>query len=106
MVVRVENGHQVPDQAIVTDHDAVISHDRGTSVDEDTFAEHKGGILGSAHFDWDRLTAQEQASARNRSSGEEHRPPPIHSHDGRSRTRPAEYGRGPEAGGQVTNLEH
>jgi hypothetical protein len=65
MVVRVENGHQVPDQAIVTEHNALIGHDRGTSVDEDTFAEHKGSILGSAQLYWDRLTAQEQASARD-----------------------------------------
>ena len=31
---------------------------------------------------------------------------PIHCHDGRSRTRPAKYGRGPEACGHVTNLDH
>jgi hypothetical protein len=36
--VRIENGHQVPNQAIVTDHDAVIGHDRGINVDEDTLA--------------------------------------------------------------------
>jgi hypothetical protein len=106
MVVRVENGHQVPDQAIVTDDNAVIVHDRGTSVDKDTLAEHKGTILGCTHLDWNRLTAQEQAPARDRSAGDEHRVPPIHAHDGRSRTRPAEYGRGPEAGGHVTNLKH
>jgi hypothetical protein len=35
MVVRVENRHQVPNQAIVTDFDAVSGHDRGPSVDED-----------------------------------------------------------------------
>jgi hypothetical protein len=62
MVVRVENSRQVPDQAIVTDSDTVTSHDSCTSVDEDTLAEHKGAILGSAHLDWYRLTAQEQAS--------------------------------------------
>src|SRR4051812_10616510 len=106
MVVRVKNGHQIPYQATVTDHDAVIGHDGGASVDEDTLADHKGAIPGSSHLDWDRLTAQEQASALDRSAGDEHRVPPIHSHDGRSRTRPAEYGRGPEAGVQVTNLEH
>jgi len=106
MVVRVENCHQVPDQAIVTDFDAVAGHDRGTGVDEDTFAEHKGATLGSTQLDWYRLAAQEQASARDRSSGEEHWVMPIDSHDGRSRTRPAEYSRGPEAGGHVTNLNH
>jgi hypothetical protein len=106
MVVRVENGHQVPDQAIVTDHDAVIGHDRSTGVDEDPLAEDKGAMLASAHLDWYRLTAQEQASARDRSGGDEHRVPPIHSHDGRSRTRPAEYGGGPEAGWHVANLKH
>ena len=73
MVVGVENGHQVPDQAIVTEYDAVIGHDRGTSVDEDTLAEHKGAIWASAHLDRYRLAAQEQTSARDRSSGEEHR---------------------------------
>jgi hypothetical protein len=106
MVVRVENRCQVPDQAIVTDNDTVIGHDHRTSVDEDTLAEHKGPILGSAQLDWYRLTAQEQASAGDRSGGEEDRPPTIHSHDGRSRTRPAEHGRGPQAGGHVTNLKH
>jgi hypothetical protein len=59
MVVSVENRHQVPDQAIVTDHDAVSGHDRGTSVDEDTVAKHERGILGGANLDWYRLTAQE-----------------------------------------------
>jgi len=106
VVVRVENGRQVPNQAIVTDHDAVSGHNSGTSVDEDTLAEHKGTILGSAQLDWYRLTPQEQASAGDRSGGEEDRPPTIHSHDGRSCTRPAEYGRGPQAGGYVTNLKH
>jgi hypothetical protein len=57
MVVRVENSRQVPDQAIVTDKDTVIGHDSRTSVDEDTLAEHKGAILGSAHLDWYRLRA-------------------------------------------------
>ena len=106
MVVGVKNGHQVPEPAIVTEYDAVIGHDRGTSVDEDTLAEHKGAMLGSAHLDWYCLTAQEQASARDRSGGDQYRMPPIHRHDGRSRTRPAEYGRGPEARGHVTNLKH
>jgi hypothetical protein len=106
MVVGVENGYQVADQAIVTDYDAVIGYDRGTSVDEDTLAEHKGTILGGAHLDWYRLAAQEQASTRDRSCGDEDRMPPINSHDGRPSTRPAEYGRGPEAGGHVTNLKH
>jgi hypothetical protein len=41
MVVRVENGHQIPYQAIIADYYAVIGHDRGPSVDEDTLAEHK-----------------------------------------------------------------
>jgi hypothetical protein len=106
MVVRVENSRQVPDQAIVTDNDTVIGHDSRTSVDEDTLAEHKGAILGSAHFDWYRLRAQEQASARDRSGGDKHRVPPIHNHNCRSRTRPAEPCRGPKAGGHVTNLKH
>jgi hypothetical protein len=106
MVVRVKNGHQVSDQAMVADLDAVIGHDRGTGVDEDTLAEHKGAILASAQLDWDRLTAQEQASTRDRPAGDEHRASSVHGNDGRSRTRPAEYGRGPEAGGHVTNLEH
>jgi hypothetical protein len=82
MVVRVENGHQVPDQAMVSDLDPVIGHDRGASVDEDTLAEHKGAILASAHLDWDRLATQEQAPTLDRSAGDEHRVPPIHSHDG------------------------
>ena len=82
MVVRVENGYQVPDQGIVTDFDAVIGHDRGTSVDEDTLAEDKGAVLGSAQLDWYRLAAQGQASARDRSGRDEHRVPPIHSNNG------------------------
>jgi hypothetical protein len=106
MMVRVKNGHQIPDQAIVTDFNAVIGDDRGTSVDEDTLTEYKAAVLGSAHLDWYRLTAQEQASARNRSGCEEHWAPPVDSHDGRSRTRAAKYGGGPEAGGQGTNLKH
>jgi hypothetical protein len=65
MVVRVENGHQVPYQAIVTDDYAMIGHDGGTSVDEDTLAKHKGAMLGSAHLDRNGLTTQEQASARD-----------------------------------------
>jgi hypothetical protein len=92
MVIRVENGHQVPDAAIVTDYDAMISHDRGTGVDEDALADHKGSIAAGAHLDWYCLTAQEQASALDRSEGDKHRMQPIHSHDGRSRTGPPEYG--------------
>ena len=63
MMVKVENGHQVPNQTTITDYNAVIGYDRGTSVDEDTLAEHKGAILGSAQLDWYGRTAQEQASA-------------------------------------------
>jgi hypothetical protein len=58
MVVRVENGYQVPDQAIVADNYAVSGHDRGTSVDEDALAEHKGTILAGAQLDWNRFTTQ------------------------------------------------
>jgi hypothetical protein len=65
MVVRVEDGHQVTDQAIVTDYDVMIRYDRGTSVDEDALAEHKRAVRRGAHFDWYRLTAQVQASARD-----------------------------------------
>jgi hypothetical protein len=75
MVVRVENRCQVPDQAIVTDNDTVIGHANRTSVDKDTLAEHKGAILGSTHLDCYRLGAQEQTSARDRSS----RVPPLQS---------------------------
>src|SRR5205807_1280346 len=82
MVVRIENGHQISDQAIVTDDDVVSGHDCGTSVYEDTLAEHKRAILGSAQLNRYRLAAQEQASALDRSGGEEHRKPPVHSHDG------------------------
>jgi hypothetical protein len=32
MVVRVENGYQVSDRAIVTDYDAMIGHDRGETA--------------------------------------------------------------------------
>ena len=92
MVIRVENGHQVPDAAIVTDYDAMISHDGGTGVDEDALADHKGTIAAGAHLDWYCLTAQEQASALDRSEGDKHRMQSIHSHDGRSRTGPPEYG--------------
>jgi hypothetical protein len=87
MVVGVENGHQVPEPAIITECNAVIGYDRGTRVDEDTLAEHERAIFAGAQLDWYRLTAQKQASALDRSGREEHRPPPIHSHDGRSRTR-------------------
>jgi hypothetical protein len=95
MVIRVKNGHQIPDAAIVTDYDAMISHDRGTSVDEDALADHKSSIVASADLDWYCLTAQKQASAFNRSEGDKHRMQSIDSHDGRSRTRTPEYGGGP-----------
>jgi hypothetical protein len=39
MEVSVEDGRQVPDQAIVH-HNAVIGNDRGARVDEDTLAKH------------------------------------------------------------------
>jgi hypothetical protein len=106
MVVRVENSHQIPDQAIVTDNDTVSGHDSRTTVDEDTLAEHKGAILGSPHLDWHRLAAQEQTSACNRSGGDKHWVPPLHNHNCRSRTRPAEHGRRPKAGRHVTKLTH
>ena len=82
MVVRIENGHEVAEPAIVTEYDAVVGHDRGASVDEDPLAEHKGTIWASANLDWDCLAAQEQASASDRSGREDHRAPPIHSHKG------------------------
>jgi hypothetical protein len=63
MMVKVENGHQVPNQTTVADCYAVIGHDRGSSVNENTLTEHKGAILGSAQLDWYGRTAQEQASA-------------------------------------------
>ena len=44
-MVRIEDGHQVADQTIVADFGAVIGHDRGTSVDEDSLAEHEGAML-------------------------------------------------------------
>jgi hypothetical protein len=106
MEVTVENGRQVPDQAIVSDHDATIGNNRGTGVNEDTLAQHEGAIPGRAQLDWYRLAAKVQASARDGSVSEQHGPPTIHRHDGRSRTRPAEDGRGPQAGGHVTNLNH
>jgi hypothetical protein len=49
-----------PNQAIVTDHDAVRGH-------EDALAEHNGAVLASAELGRYRLTSQEQASARDRS---------------------------------------
>jgi hypothetical protein len=58
MVIGVENGYQIPDQAIVPDLDAVSCHDRGADVDEHTLAEHKRGIPGSAQLDWYSLAAQ------------------------------------------------
>jgi hypothetical protein len=57
MVVRIENGHQVSNQAIVANYDAMIRYDRGTSVDKDALAEHKRSVRCGAHFDWYRLTA-------------------------------------------------
>ncbi len=56
----------------------------------DTLAEHEGTIWASAHLDWDGLAAQEQASALDRSGREDHRAPPIHSHEGGSRARQSE----------------
>lgn len=41
VVVGVENRHQVPEQAIVTDYDLMVGYHGGTGVDEDTFAKHK-----------------------------------------------------------------
>jgi hypothetical protein len=82
MVVGVENGHQIPEPAIVTEYDAVIGYDRGTRVDEDTLAEHEGAIWAGAHLDWDVLAAQEQASALDRSCHKELRAPPVHRHNG------------------------
>jgi hypothetical protein len=38
MVVGVENGHQVSEQAIITKGDAVIGYDRCTRVNENTLA--------------------------------------------------------------------
>src|SRR6185312_13753543 len=106
MEVSVENGCQVSDQAIVSDNDALIGYDRGTTVDEDALAQHERAIPGSTQLDWYRLAAQEQAAACDRSGGVEHRELPIDSHHGRSRTSPAKCGRSPEAGGHVTNLDH
>jgi hypothetical protein len=106
MMVGVEDRRQVSDQAIITDLDAMIGNDRSASVDENLLAEHKRTILGSAHLDWYSFAAQAQASACDRPTSDKHRVPSIYSYDGRSRTRPAEYGRGPETGRQVTNLKH
>src|SRR5438445_1394142 len=38
MVPIVKNGHKVPYKAMATDRDAVIGHNRGTGVDENTLA--------------------------------------------------------------------
>jgi hypothetical protein len=95
MVVRIENGHEVPDPAIVPQYYAEIGHDGGTGVDKDPFAYYQGSIWASANLDRDRLAAQAQTSALDRSGREEHRAPPIHRDEGRSGTGQAENGRGP-----------
>jgi hypothetical protein len=106
MVIGIENCHEVPNAAIVTDFDATVSHDRGTSVDEDALADHKGPFRTGPYLDWYRLAAQEQAPARDGTGGEKYRVHTIHSHDGRSRTGPPEYGCRPETGRHVTNSDH
>ena len=106
MVVRVENGYEVSNQTIVAEDYAVGGHDSGTGVNKDTLAEHKGSTLGSAHLNRHCLTAQKQTSTGDRAKGEKHRLSPVHSHDGGSRTCPAEFSRGPEAPGHVPNLDH
>jgi hypothetical protein len=57
VVVGVENRHQVPEQAIVTDYDLMVGYHGGTGVDEDTFAKHKRAVRRGANLDWDRLAA-------------------------------------------------
>jgi hypothetical protein len=74
MVVRVENSYQIAQPAIIAENDALIGYDRGTSVDEDALAQHQGTIWASANLNWDRLAAQQQASALDRSGRDEHRP--------------------------------
>ena len=106
MVVGIEDSHQVPDQAIVPEHNAIVGHDRATSVDEDTLAEHERGILARPQLDWYRLTAQKQAPARDGPFGQEYGAPPIDCHERRSRSSHAKCGCGPEAVGHVTNLNH
>jgi hypothetical protein len=86
VVVGVKNGHQIAEPAIVTQYDAVIRHDRGTRVDEDALAEYEGATWAGADLDWDSLAAEEQAAALDRPGREDHRAPPIHSHEGGSRT--------------------
>src|SRR5262249_6937356 len=106
MMVGVENGRQVSYQAIVADLDPMICYNGSTSVDEHLLADQKGTTFGGTHFDRYGLTAQTQASACDRPTGDEHRPSPVYDHDGRSGTRPAKYGRGPKAGRHVTDLKH
>jgi hypothetical protein len=62
-MVGVENGHQVSDKAVVAHLDAMSSHDCGTSIDKNLFAEHKTSILGGADFNWYCFAAQAQTSA-------------------------------------------
>jgi hypothetical protein len=106
MMVGVENCRQVSDQTIVTDLDAMIGYDGCTSVDENLLADHKGTIFGGTYFDWYGLAAETQASACDRPTGDKHRTPSVYSDYSRSRARPTEYGRGPEAGRHVTDLKH
>lgn len=106
MMIGVENGHQVTNQATVAEYDAASCHDRGAGVDEYALAEHKRAILGRAEFDWYRLATQKQPTALDRSGCEEHRVFPVDGHHSRSRTRPPECGGRPEAGGHVTDLDH
>ena len=86
VVVGVKNGHQIAEPAIVTQYDAVIRHDRGTRVDEDALAEYEGATWAGADLDWDSLAAEKQTAALDRPGREDHRAPPIHSHEGGSRT--------------------
>src|ERR1700722_10533424 len=104
VMVGVENGSQVSNQTIVADLDAMIGHDRSTGVDKYVLAEHKRTMFGRTHLNWNRLAAQTQAPARDRAAGNEHWVPTIYGHNGRSRTRPAEYGCGPQAGRHATDL--
>jgi hypothetical protein len=106
VMVGVENGRQVPDQAIVTDLDAMKSHDRGASVNEDLFAEHKTPILGCADFDRYCFAAQAQTFACDYPAGDEHWLSSIYRHDGGPCASPSEYGRSPEAQRHVANFKH
>jgi hypothetical protein len=77
--VRVENGYQAP-----------IRQSSPTTmlcVTMKTGSPSKGAVLTSAQLDRYHLTSPEQASAPDRCGD---------THHGRSRIRPAEYGRGPE----------